>query len=681
MYLQIERLIVWPKSDKFGPNQVEFKLNCVNVLSGESRTGKSAISSIIDYCLGSRDCMIPIGRVRDNASWYGIVAMVEDKRYLFARRNPTDTNVTNEALIRELQKPDDIPLSIPAGTEDAHEIVNLLARIGGIPDIPRSDYGYQNERLSFRDTTHLLFQVQDIVANRYLLFYKMQKHEVMDKFSEWFNFIIGAETLADVQFRQELANLNAQLKAMDAEREKDRRRLVKWNSRLRSRIALAQSYGFCYEGETIPEDDKKLLAAAKLVLKRMKSTKAKDPSDAVLKELERRKEADKKCGDEIAALEREVSALKELKDNIESHGSVTALMRDRLSISRWLLRNAQPEKGVCPVCGERGHGEANGELAKIAKVVEDCENALEGKEKFSAATLGEANKKKKLLEEAKARREKIQNDIKELADVRQQVYNDYIQRTNDITALEVELKDIVELNDTSATAGMDDAEAKLRARIQEIQAQFDEKKIKEREEQRLAKIGELALQRLLTLDCEDEYRQFPPVLKKQEMNVYVRNANDKVAEGKKPREHILGEVGSASNWVALHIAITCALQEFFAAMKDPRCCVPNFVIYDQPSQVYFPSGKLVNRDPNAKTTEELSADLSDEKDRESVRKMFETLAASIKATTENGQPWQAIVLEHAGPDIYGSVEGVNILEPWRNGKALIPHEWYEENAD
>ena len=48
MDFQIERLIIWPKKEGFDPKEVEFKKNCVNVLSGDSRTGKSAVVSIID---------------------------------------------------------------------------------------------------------------------------------------------------------------------------------------------------------------------------------------------------------------------------------------------------------------------------------------------------------------------------------------------------------------------------------------------------------------------------------------------------------------------------------------------------------------------------------------------------------------------------------------------------------
>ena len=61
-----------------------------------------------------------------------------------------------------------------------------------------------------------------------------------------------------------------------------------------------------------------------------------------------------------------------------------------------------------------------------------------------------------------------------------------------------------------------------------------------------------------------------------------------------------------------------------------------------------------------------------------MQKMF----AAISQSTKKGNrtfSWQAIVLEHAGEDVYGAIPNINKLKPWRDGEALIPHEWYESN--
>src|ERR1700686_157394 len=49
-----------------------FDLNAVNIITGPSGSGKSAICEIIDYCLGSTQCHVP-GVVRDASSWVGIM--------------------------------------------------------------------------------------------------------------------------------------------------------------------------------------------------------------------------------------------------------------------------------------------------------------------------------------------------------------------------------------------------------------------------------------------------------------------------------------------------------------------------------------------------------------------------------------------------------------------------------
>ena len=51
MNFQLVKLIVWPKIESFPPRIVEFKPGKVNVITGGSRTGKSAIIPIIDYII------------------------------------------------------------------------------------------------------------------------------------------------------------------------------------------------------------------------------------------------------------------------------------------------------------------------------------------------------------------------------------------------------------------------------------------------------------------------------------------------------------------------------------------------------------------------------------------------------------------------------------------------------
>ena len=59
-----------------------------------------------------------------------------------------------------------------------------------------------------------------------------------------------------------------------------------------------------------------------------------------------------------------------------------------------------------------------------------------------------------------------------------------------------------------------------------------------------------------------------------------------VVSGQDGRDDYLWEIGSGSNWLAYHISVTLAFQLFFN--QQSHSPVPGFIVYDQPSQVYFP---------------------------------------------------------------------------------------------
>ena len=112
------------------------------------------------------------------------------------------------------------------------------------------------------------------------------------------------------------------------------------------------------------------------------------------------------------------------------------------------------------------------------------------------------------------------------------------------------------------------------------------------------------------------------------------------------REDYLWEVGSGANWLSYHIAVSLALQEFFLSQKHSP--VPSFLVYDQPSQVYFPrrlSGKREQADYDPKLEDE---------DVVAVRKVFSTLA-DVVTSTENRL--QIVVLDHAGSDVWADIAG------------------------
>ena len=76
--MQISKLILYGVNGQM--RIVHFELGRMNIITGDSKTGKSAIGDIIDYCLGSSKCSIPDGVIRETVAWFALIIDFEDRK-------------------------------------------------------------------------------------------------------------------------------------------------------------------------------------------------------------------------------------------------------------------------------------------------------------------------------------------------------------------------------------------------------------------------------------------------------------------------------------------------------------------------------------------------------------------------------------------------------------------------
>lgn len=80
----------------------------VNIITGDSKTGKSALVEIIDYCLCSSRCTIPKGRITDFGDLFCLIFVVNNKTLIIGRERwqlggKMYFIVENSILIEDLQ--------------------------------------------------------------------------------------------------------------------------------------------------------------------------------------------------------------------------------------------------------------------------------------------------------------------------------------------------------------------------------------------------------------------------------------------------------------------------------------------------------------------------------------------------------------------------------------------------
>jgi hypothetical protein len=109
------------------------RLNALNIITGDSGTGKSAIIDIVDYCLASCECRVADGVIRNSVAWYAVELVVPGSRVLVARRGPeAGRPASNDVCILYDQAELPSAASLEPVT-NAPDLEALLTELAGIP--------------------------------------------------------------------------------------------------------------------------------------------------------------------------------------------------------------------------------------------------------------------------------------------------------------------------------------------------------------------------------------------------------------------------------------------------------------------------------------------------------------------------------------------------------------------
>ena len=192
--MHILELIIYNKDGK--RRQLIFKPGQMNIITGKSKSGKSVVGDIIDYCLGSKDCNISVGTVRESVSWYGLLLQFDDGRMFVARHNPDtgiqstgDCYVETGANIESPEKAD-----FESNINYSNVVKMLSGRIGIEENINIPQDGQTRDSLeaSIRHALFYCIQSQDEIAAKNHLFHKQSQPFVTLAIKDSLPYFLGA---------------------------------------------------------------------------------------------------------------------------------------------------------------------------------------------------------------------------------------------------------------------------------------------------------------------------------------------------------------------------------------------------------------------------------------------------------------------------------------------------------
>jgi len=661
MNIQILKIILWPKNGTFKPRIVKFEKGKVNVISGLSKTGKSAIIPIIDFCLGSTTCTIPTDIIRKHSAWFGCLLDTPDGKILLARREPGQQKNTGDMYWQEVDDEKSIPDNAPISNANRDAVVQKLNEICGLSNLSfdaNEGSGYK-ARPSFRDLMAFCFQPQNTVANPHNLFYKTDNADHREKFFNIFPYAMGAITPEIMKKKWELEIKENELNRLRREFSHYDQLNRRWEENIETWFRDAQGYGLINPRLNLPDNTGRTVELLGAILEKPSVNsdyleKAREKLSSEYQDLEKEQTM---LFREQSSIANRLNELERLQSSVNEYGEALNLQRDRLGISTWLKKHLQTN-AICPLC-QNTMETASGELASLTAVLDEVEEATIELQEFPQSFDRERVKLITSKFEVERSLAAISENKKKIEDQRQEeqeARSREVQIERFIGRLEESLKMHRQVSpDKKLTHALLQLEQEVANLQRDIRAANPEGRLNGA----LKKFSSYASQILPQTDVE--WKHAPIELLYKDLTLKIT---------KDDRSDYLWEVGSGANWLAYHLATIVALHKHFDSL--PTSPVPSFVALDQPSQVYFPR-RLADKagQPDANIN-----DLDDD-DVVAVTKIFKVLAAASKSS---GGTQQFIVLDHVPKSVWGQIENIHEVEPhWENNRKLVPTEWYENN--
>lgn len=623
----------------------------LNVITGRSSTGKSALSEIVEYCLGRSTFNVPEGIIREKVAWFAVIYQFDDEKVLVAKPTPPKGGASCSTVM--LRRGGDIqpPLfeNLVVNTDD-DSIVELLSRLLGIVENV-TDVPAENSRASFdanvKHTFYYLFQKQGLVANKDQLFYRQNEPFQPQAIRDTLPILLGVSSSDRFGLEAELRIAKRNLRISDKNLEKARELTDTSNEQAISLLSEGRRFGI-FERVDDAFGREEIIATLKTALSWTPEKLGDDDTGRVSK-LER----------ELAALRNDrrdiqsrIAATRQFSEKAGGYESEAAEHVGRLESIKALPQNSSTGEWQWPF-SERNLAMESPIASVLLEELESLNNEL-------AVSTAERPKLVSYIAKLTEESDQILGRIKEVeAQLSAAISADEIlAQMGSKNAAAARVVGRISLfleqykTDVSLTA-LEKENNRLRRKVK----QLEEKIGADDSDERLASIlNNISVQVTRYIQKFDaEFKDYP---------ARIHLAQTTLIFDRPDRPVSMSRTGGGENHLAYHLSALLALHLF--AAKN-RCPIPQFLMIDQPTQVYFPSEQIYKQADGSVQKTESDADL------EAVRRLFDLLQ---KFTKEDVPGFQLIITEHANLREQWFQDAL-IEDPWTKPPALVPEDWPE----
>lgn len=641
--------------DKLGvKHPVSFQVG-LNVVTGKSSTGKSALIEIFDYCFGSGENTIPKGVITNSAAIYYVALAVNEQDMVIAR----DPDVATKAFFRRVETFDSVEIDreyfntsyfLPLSEFKKH----LRDFFLDIDDVDESLAARASRRFnrkaptpSIRSFSSFMLQHQNLVANKHALFYRFDEKEKRDQAIEHTKIFLGLVDQKFFHLSQEKERLSADSRRLARQKETNKHTSEIYKQKVSP--VLSQLYalmGFNDEPLSLtkilqhPQDAKEQLDSIIVAEKINHNSDVMTQRYEQLKLERNQKTAElRKLQRQAASINKHIQEEERFVDNVKQFSSP---------------KHVHISASVCPFCHtEKDSLRQSAEKLQqaITKVSGNLSQARPMKAKFESSLIEvqrDTEVVSKVLTELNQQITEIEKENRQLTE-HKSLYESIIMQKAKLFVL---------LDNLNMA---DDAE--LEKEIKELKKQLKKitDAIKEYDVQKYlaeasGKVSKYMAEIGSYFEFEASYKPIDLHFSFETFDLYHL-----APEGEKI---YLRSMGSGANWLYCHVTLFLALHKYFAELGE-KCAIPSVLFLDQPTQVYFPS---FNRDTSSSFDEQKKQEAKQrtenerpvDEDIKAVENLFSQLAIYCnKLELSNGFSPQIIVIDHADNLTLSEVSGVS----------------------
>jgi Protein of unknown function (DUF3732)/AAA domain len=619
----------------------------LNVITGQSSTGKSALSEIIEYCMGRSTFNVPEGVIRDRVTWFAVIYRFEGEQVLVAKPAPAPGGMSGStAMVRRgavVEAPESSELVVN-DTDDG--VVALLTQLLGIPE-NTTDVAIDSSRESYdanvKHTFFYLFQKQAIVTNKDQLFYRQNEPHLAQTIKDTLPILLGVSG-------QDKFALESQLRA--AQRELRLNAKLVQQAKETADNSESRAVGLLSEARTVgiqpsvSSEDVNVIDILQQSL-RWKPTPVPDDDgkrmssieDELVNLRERRRETQRRIDSAQQYARRADGFQSEATEQRDRLTSIKAFPINKVT-GEWQWPFSEANLGMATPIAEALLSEIQSldiELAAVTGERPALEGYLAGQEKEVVSIGDEIRGKELELSSAIAAGEVI---------AEMSSRNNAASRV--VGRISLFLENLVP--DAELTK-LKNEERRLRTKVEGLERKLDADDSGIRLASTLSNIA-MHISKYIA-DLGGEFSEFPARLDLHNLTVVIDRPG---------RPIYMNRTGGGENHLAYHLAALLSIHRFATTYGLP---IPRFMLIDQPTQVYFPSQTVYAEAGGSIEQTENDADM------EAVRRLFEVLS---RFTTEDAPNFQLIVTEHANLRDEWFQDAL-IEVPWTKPPALVPDDW------